>query len=150
MTIPPVISTVVQLISGLVSTANSAADLAKKSSDHALKGAVRKLCDETLDVQIRVLKLDQENRDLKAALAQKDEIIGPTGPFGYFFYKCKPDQPLCPKCYQSQSPNPVYLSPLKSLNGGMRRYCRNCNQRYTETPLNPPQIRIGHTRFSSR
>jgi hypothetical protein len=150
MTIPPVISTVAQLIGSLVSTANSAHELAKKSSDHALKGAVSKLCDEIRDVKMRVLELDQENRELKAALTQKDEIIGPTGPLGYFFYEGKPDQPLCPKCFQSLPSATVFLSPLKSINGGTRRYCRICGRHYTETPLNPPQIPIGPARFSSR
>lgn len=143
MIIPPAVSTVAQLIGGLISTANSARDLANKSSDHALKSAVSILCNEILDVKIRVLELDQENRDLKAVLAQKDEIIGPTEPFGYFFYKGKPDEPLCPKCLQSQPPNPVYLSPLKSVNGGKRRFCPICHFRSTEKPLMPQQIRIG-------
>lgn len=142
MTIPPAISTVAQLIGSLVSTANSAHDLANKSSNHALKGAVSDLYGTVLDVQKRVLDLDQENRDLKAALARKNEVVGPMGPQGYFFYKDGLDQPLCPKCFQLQPPNPVYLSPLKPSNGGTRRYCRVCNGRYTETPLNPPQIRI--------
>jgi hypothetical protein len=140
--IPPAVSTVAQLISGLVSTANSARDLASKISDHALKGAVSKLCDEILDVKIRVLELDQENRDLKAALAQKDEVVGPLGPMGYFFYKDKLDQPLCPKCFQSIPSHAVFLSPLKNINNGTRRYCLTCGHHYTETPLNPPQIRI--------
>ncbi len=87
MIIPPAVSTVAQLISGLVSSANSARDLASKISDHALKGAVSKLCDEILDVKIRVLELDQENRYLKAALAQKDEVVGPLGPKAISFTK---------------------------------------------------------------
>ena len=137
-----VVPTVAQLIGNLVSAANSAHELANKSSNHALKGAVSDLYGTVLDVKKRVLDLDQENRDLKTALARKDEVVGPDPLFGYFFYKGKPDQPLCPKCFQSERPNAVYLSPLKTLNGGTRRHCRVCDGRYTETPLSPTRIRI--------
>ena len=63
--------------------------------------------------------LEIENRSLKDELARRDEIVGPIGEHGYFFYKDKPDQPLCPKCFQSQPPNPVYLRRIEVGSGGV-------------------------------
>ena len=109
--LPTAVLTTVQLVSGLVASAKNALDIAKASSDHALKASVDELCDSVFDVKGRVLDLDEENRRLKAELARKDEFIGPIEPHGYFFYKEKQDQPLCPKCFQSLPQHPVYLSP---------------------------------------
>jgi hypothetical protein len=129
MIIPPAVATTVQLVSGAVASAKNAFDLAKASSDRDLKGAVSELYDSLLEVKGRVLDLDQENRDLKAQLARKGDIDGPTEPHGYFFYKDKPDKPLCPKCYQSQPSNIVFLEPIKvNDSGGRYRECLICKR----------------------
>ena len=49
--IPPAVLTTTQLVGGLVASAKNALDLAKASSDHALKGAVSELYDWLLDVK---------------------------------------------------------------------------------------------------
>jgi hypothetical protein len=126
--------TTAQLVGSLAASAKNALDLAKASSDHALKGAVSELYDSLLDVKGRVLDLDEENRRLKTELARKDEFIGPIEPHGYFFYKEKPDQPLCPRCFQSQPQHPVYLSPLTDFKGGQHRSCIICGYDNYETP----------------
>jgi len=131
---PDSVLTAAQLIGGLAASARNALDLVKASSDHALKASVSELYDSVLDVKARVLDLDQENRELKAALAKKDEVIGPEEPHGYFFFKDKPEQPLCPKCWQSQPKNPVFLSPLTTLDGGQYRSCIICRYDNYETP----------------
>ena len=143
--IPPAILTTTQLVGGLVASAKNALDLTKLSSDHALKGAVSELYDSLLDVKGRVLDLDEENRNLRAELARKGEFIGPLDPHGYFFYKDRPEQPLCPKCLQSQPSNAVFLGPLHSWNGGQRRDCRVCRFHHMETPkqLDPTIGRTG-------
>lgn len=142
--LPPAVVTATQLVGGLVASAKNALDLAKASSDHALKSAVSELYDSLLDVKGRVLDLDEENRHLKAELARKDEFVGPLGPHGYFFYKDRPDQPLCPKCFQSQPQNPVFLSPIQIMNGGTHRQCHICHWENYETAEQPfPPIRLG-------
>lgn len=106
---------------------------ALKSVWKALKGLVS-----------RRKMLEIENRSLKDQLARRDEIVGPIGEHGYFFYKDKPDQPLCPKCFQSQPPNPVYLRPIEVGSGGSHRDCPNCHWPYYETPeQQQPPIRMG-------
>jgi hypothetical protein len=132
--LPPAVLTTVQLVGGLVASAKNARELAKASSDHALKASVSELYDSVLDVKGRVLDLDEENRRLKAELSRKDEFTGPIEPHGYFFYKDKPQQPLCPKCFQSQPSNPVFMSPLFNYNGGTKRTCIICHWANVETP----------------
>jgi hypothetical protein len=134
--IPPAVLTTTQIIGGLVASAKNAFDIAKASSDLALKGAVSELYDSLLDVKGRVLDLDEENRHLKEELVRKNEIIGPLDPHGYFFYKNKPDSPLCPKCLQSNPRNEVFLPPLKTWDGGTYRYCIVCSTDFTETKRN--------------
>jgi uncharacterized small protein (DUF1192 family) len=132
--LPPAVLTTVQLVGGLIASAKNAHELAKASSDHALKASVSELYDSVLDVRGRVLDLDEENRRLKAELSRKDEFTGPIEPHGYFFYKDKPQQPLCPKCIQSQPSNPVFLSPVFNYNGGTKRTCIICDWDKFETP----------------
>ena len=132
--LPTAVLTTTQLVGGLVASAKNALELAKASSDYALKGAVSELYDSLLDVKARVLDLDEETRRLEAELAQKEEFIGPTEPHGYFFFKDKADQPLCPRCIQSQPSNPVFLSPVFDYNGGTKRTCIICHWANVETP----------------
>ncbi len=120
--IPPAVLTTTQLVGGLVASAKNALDLAKASSDHALKGAVSELYDSLLDVKGRVLDLDEENRKLRAQLEQKDDVVGPFDPFGYFYKKTDDAKakPLCPKCLQSQPSKVVFLSPPTDGTAGWR------------------------------
>lgn len=140
--IPQAALTTVQIVSGLAASAKNAVDLAKATSNNDLKGAVSELYDSVLDVKARVLDLDEENRALRAQLAQREEIVGPDEVNGYFYYKSKPEMPLCPKCYQTIPSNAVYLGPTHSFNGGIRRICRVCGFKHMETPSKPLQIRM--------
>jgi hypothetical protein len=144
--LPPAVLTTTQLLGGLVASAKNAVDLAKASSDHALKGAVSELYDSLLDVKARVLDLDEENRGLKAELARKDEFVGPTEPHGYFFFKERLDQPLCPKCLQSQPSNPVFMSPLSQRFAGTMRECLVCKWQNFETRNQPSSPRTTRRR----
>jgi hypothetical protein len=145
--LPPAVLTTTQLVGGLVASAKNALDLAKASSDHALKGAVSELYDSLLDVKGRVLDLDEDNRRLKSELARKDEFVGPLDPHGYFFYKDRLDEPLCPKCLQSQPQNPVFLSPIKATRTGKLRRCPICDWQHYETHEHA-QLSIGRGRPS--
>ena len=135
--LPPAVLTAAQLVGNLVSSAKNARDLAKGSSDHELKASLSELYDSMIDVKTRVSELDEENRRLKADLAKKDQVVGPIGEFGYFFHKENSEQPLCPKCIQSQPSNAVFLSPPFRRNGGQLRKCPVCSYgNYEEPPTN--------------
>jgi hypothetical protein len=128
MIVPPAVLTTAQLVGGLVASAKNAVELTKASSNHDLKAAVSELYDSLIDVKARVLDLDEENRNLKADLVRKAEVDGPMEPHGYFFRKDKPDLPLCPKCFQSQPSNIVFLGPIKTSGSGRYRECLVCKR----------------------
>jgi hypothetical protein len=130
--IPAAALTTVQIVSGVVSSAKNAYELAKASSDRDLKGAVSELYDSVLDVKARVLDLDEEVRSLKAQLAQREEIEGPDAKFGYFYLKSKPDQPLCPRCYQSALSKIANMGPRDQRISGIMRFCPVCDFSVTE------------------
>ena len=130
--IPQAALTTVQIVSGLAASAKNAVDLAKSSSNNELKGALSELYDSVLDVKARVLELDEEARSLRAQLAQREEIIGPDAKFGYFCFKSKPSEPLCPKCYQSAPSKVVNMGPRDQRAGGVMRFCPVCNFTVTE------------------
>ena len=132
--LPPAVLTAAQLVGNLVASAKNARDLAKGSSDHELKASISELYDSLIDVKARVSELDEENRRLKADLAKKGQIVGPTEQFGYFFHKDNSEQPLCPKCIQSQPSNAVFLSPSYRHNGGQLRKCPVCSYGNYEKP----------------
>jgi hypothetical protein len=130
--VPQAALTTVQIISGLAASAKNAVDLAKSTSNNELKGAVSELYDSVLDVKARVLELDEEVRSLKVRLAQREEIVGPDVRFGYFCFKNKPNEPLCPRCYQSVPANVVNMGPRDQRAGGIMRFCPVCNFYVTE------------------
>jgi hypothetical protein len=121
--LPPAVLTTTQLVGGLVASAKNALDIAKASSDHKLKAALNELNDSVFDVQRRVLDLDEENRRLKSELSRQAEVVGPVPPHGYFFLKEKPENPLCPTCWQSQPRNQRFLSPIEHNSSGSWRKC---------------------------
>jgi len=70
--------------------------------------------------------------------AQKDEIEGPDTRFGYFHFKNKPENPLCPRCYQSIPQKVVYMGPRDQRAGGIMRFCPVCN--FTVTEVIAPDV----------
>jgi rubredoxin len=124
--IPHAALTTVQIVSGLAASAKNAVDLAKSTSNNELKGAVSELYDSVLDVKARVLELDEEVRGLKAQLARREEIEGPDSKFGYFHFKSKPDEPLCPRCYQSVPSRIANMGPHQQLGRDVVRVCPVC------------------------
>ncbi len=140
--IPQAALTTMQIVSGLAATAKNAYELTKATSNNELEGAVSELYDSVLDVKARVLDLDEENRSLKTQLARREEIEGPDKVNGYFYFKNKQDQPLCPKCYQSVSSNVVFLRPVEMVNQAKMRKCSNCDYKHWETKSQTLQPRM--------
>jgi hypothetical protein len=147
--LPPVVLTTAQLVGTLVASAKNARDLAKGSSDNELKASISELYDSLIDVKARVFDLDEENRRLTADLARKAQVVGPTGQFGYFFHIDNPEQPLCPKCFQNQSSNTVFLGPLHKHSNGLLRKCPVCDYGNYEAPPKVSRIVASAIRSSS-
>jgi|ERR1700677_258170 hypothetical protein len=146
--IPPVALTTMQIVSGHAASAKNAYELTKATSNSELKGAVSELYDSVLDVKARVIELDEEVRNLKAQLVQRGEIEGPDANFGYFFFKSKPDQPLCPKCYQSAPSRVVNMGPRDQRAGGAMRFCPVCNFNVTEERAHHVKRQIDYSPYS--
>jgi hypothetical protein len=132
MLIPPAALTTVQIVSGLAASAKNAYELAKGTSNNELKGAVSELYDSVLDVKARVLEIDEEVRDLRAQLARREEIEGPDAKFGYFHFKSKPDEPLCPRCYQSVPSKIANMGPTQQQGSYVLRVCPVCSFTHRE------------------
>jgi hypothetical protein len=146
--IPHAALTTVQIVSGLAASAKNAVDLAKASSNNELKGAVSELYDSVLDVKARVLELDEEARGLKAQLALREEIEGPDAKFGYFHFKSRSQDPLCPKCYQSIPSQIVHMGPRDQRVGGIMRFCPVCNFTVTEEKAQHAKRQINYDPYA--
>jgi len=133
--LPPAVLTTAQLVSGLVASVKNALDIARASSDHALKGAVSELYDSFLDVKGRVLDLDEENRALKVALAERNKYIGPVAPHGYYFVAGDKERPLCPRCFQENPQKIAFLTSPHEWNRGIRRTCKLCRHHVYEKEM---------------
>ena len=133
MDIHPTLATAaLSLINSTVQTAKTAVELAKNSKDSSLKEAVGEVLDGILDLKIKILDLEEENRELKHKL-NKQEVLERKGEFGYWF-KSGEDDPLCPKCYEGNG-KLVYLPKSEPWNGGIKRECRVCGYTTLEQPM---------------
>lgn len=134
-----------QLVATVVSTVKTVRDLARDTSNHELKEKIGEVFEGLMDLRERLLNLDEENRQLKEELNKKADIEGPVPPFGYFFDKRHPDEPLCPKCYQGSDSRLSFMGPLHTWNHGERRICRLCGHMIYEKEMDflarPPQLR---------
>jgi hypothetical protein len=142
----PLVATVTSLVSAAISSARNARDIAKDSSDHALKSAISDLYDSLLDVKDRALQIDEENRLLRLQLSEKAQYTGPAEPFGYYFFADNDIQPLCPKCFQEAPRRIGLMSKLESWNRGQRRRCQLCGFQVYEVPMNLNPGRISPVR----
>jgi hypothetical protein len=129
--IPTALVSAVSVVNGAIASVRNARDIAKQSSDSALKDAVSEAYDAVLDLKDRVLDLDEENRQLKAKLAQKDSVKRDPK-FGYYFKDGEPDAPLCQRCYEGAG-RLAYLSGIIREDGGvLRRWCHQCEKSFYE------------------
>jgi hypothetical protein len=130
------------MLSAAVSALKDARDLAKASSDHALKEKISDVYDHLIDLKAVLHAKDDEIRTLKEELARKSACRGPLPPHNYFYKGTDNDNPLCPKCMQQERSIESYLSPLRNWNGGKRRVCGICHWIHYEEPTKPTPIRV--------
>ena len=117
-----------QLLSSTLSALNNVRDLARDSSDRELKEKINETYDGLLSLKQRMLAMDDENRELRAKLAQKESVVGPVRPFGYIYRTedSSHQYPLCPQCFQKEGAI-SYLTAPRLLAGGPRRECNSCS-----------------------
>ncbi len=137
-----VVGSIGQLVASAIAALKSVREASEASDNLELKDRISKFYNTFHALQERAIELDVENRSLKDELAHKDELIGPVEPHGYFFFKDRPEHPLCPKCLQSQPRNPVFLTPSHAQNGGLSRNCTVCGYEHWETKPQPGQMQL--------
>jgi len=120
--------TATQMVATVVNTVRAAKELAKDISNHELKDKIGEIYDSLNDLRQRVLDLDEENRALKGEVAKKLDIEGPTPPYGYFYRKDHPQDPLCPTCYQSKESRLGFMGPQRRSSAGVYRSCHLCGK----------------------
>ena len=120
---------------GLVSSAKTARELAKDTSNHELKAAISDLYDDVLSVKERVVDLDEENRALRVALDERGKYVGPVIPHGYYFQAGDNEHPLCPRCFQEKPQRIAFMTEPESWNRGVRRQCKLCGHHIYEKPM---------------
>ena len=107
---------------------------AKTSKDAELKESISNLYDHFLDLKELVLRIKEENADLRRAVAAQAEKppkpeIRQVGETNYYFVG---DQgPYCQPCYDGGG-KLVNLTPQQRLSGGTGRQCRVCGKTFFE------------------
>jgi hypothetical protein len=128
--------TALGLVNSTIATARTLVDLATKAKNHELSTQVSNVLSSVLEMKIKILELDAENRSLRLQLEQKDSVKL-NGEFRYF-YKDGDPIPLCPKCYEG-SGKIAHLSAPKQESGGVRRVCIQGNLSFWERRDTQPQ-----------
>lgn len=140
----PLVATASSVLSTALSAMKYVREVSDSTDDLELKSRINDLYTALLDVRAKVLELDEENCRLKTELARKEDIEGPVEPFGYFFTKQKPENPLCPKCLQSEPSKVVFLGSPRKHKGGQLRRCPVCSYgNYEEPPKTGPALAVG-------
>jgi hypothetical protein len=131
-------SGILQAVSTTLSTIKTARELAKDVKDNKLKEAISDAYDSLLDLKDRLLTLDEENRSLKAKLANKARFTEPEPPHGYLYRveDTGKEYPLCPVCFHKGEG--VYYLSSHPYTGGLQRRCKHCKWLSTERDANSP------------
>jgi hypothetical protein len=138
---PSGILTTTQIVSGVLDSLKNARDLVRGTNNAELKAQISDAYDSLLDLKAQLLDQDEELRRLKAEMTKRSEIVGPIPPFGYFYKKGDPENPLCPKCYQSPEKREAYLTGPTPWNRGIRRECHLCGHLIYEKEMDLSPVR---------
>jgi hypothetical protein len=123
-------TTALGLANSAVSAVKSAYELSKKTSDLDLKHQISHVLDTVLDLKVKIIELDEENRMLRQQVEQKDNLKR-DAVTGFWFKDGDEAAPLCPKCYESDN-KLIYLTHNRASEYSSENYlCKVCKfQRY--------------------
>ena len=112
---------------------DSLREQAKGSKDAALKENISKLYDSLLDLKAIVIRVDEENADLRRRLAAQTQApeARPVGATIFYFVGDK--GPYCQPCYDDKH-KLVALPAAQESNDGIYRRCNLCKQCFWEKP----------------
>jgi hypothetical protein len=131
---PHTATTALGIANTAIGSVKSALELAKKTKDLDLKHEISNVMDNVLELKAKVLELDEENRNLRQSLEQKETIK--REPKHGFWLKEGETAPLCPRCYEGAEHLTVYLSNAKFSDiFGYRRTCNVCEHGFDSSKL---------------
>jgi hypothetical protein len=140
--------TTVAVAMDLIGRASKALDSlrerAKTSKDAELKENISNLYDHFLDLKETVLRIKEENAELRRTIAAQAEQppkpeIRQFGETHYYFVG--EDGPFCQPCYDSHR-KLVRLMPLQDYAGGPGRKCEVCSKVFFQSrrPMGPLSV----------
>jgi hypothetical protein len=131
---PQSAGTVLGLANSAISAVKSAFELSKKTSDLELKHQISEVMDSVLNLKVKIIELDEENRTLRRRLEQKDSIK--REPKHGFWLRDGETEPLCPRCYEGEKHLVAYLSPaVFTDSSGYQRKCNVCGYAFDSSRL---------------
>lgn len=130
-----------QIVAKAVDALNAVRERARTSKDTELKTHISTLYDELLALKETVVRLTEENAELRhAGSAETEPELRQVGFANFYFVGEK--GPYCQKCYDGER-KLVTLSPKEPWNGGERRDCVVCGECYFEKQMDLRPIRLG-------
>jgi len=119
------------LVTTTIVAAQHAYDLAGQSHDADLQQKISEIYDLVLILDRQLGALEEENRNLKRQLAERQKVMATRkGVFGYWFKEGETD-PLCPVCCERDD-TVSYLSQVQHVPQGSRRVCAVCQAVFWE------------------
>jgi len=133
------------LLANAMKALDSLREQAKGSKDTALKENISNLYDNLLDLKAAVIRVEEENSELRRALAQQAERPPEPQPreVGNAIYYFVGDKgPYCQPCYDVNH-RLALLSPQAEYAGGRGRKCEACKTVFFETVGSPARLQFG-------
>jgi hypothetical protein len=133
------------LLANAMKALDSLREQAKGSKDVALKQNISNLYDNLLDVKAAVIRVEEENSELRRTIAEQAEKPPKPEPrqVGNAIYYFIGDKgPYCQPCYDVNR-RMALLSPQAEYAGGRGRKCEACKTVFFETTRSPTGIQVG-------
>ncbi len=138
----------VQILSNAMKALNAVRERAKGSQDTDLKTHINTLYDELLTLKEVVVRLTDENAELKrtqTTLAKLEPELRQVGSANFYFDGDK--GPYCQPCYDRDK-KLTMLTPPENWNGGVRRHCVLCGVHFYEQPMQLNRLNVRRKSFS--
>jgi hypothetical protein len=135
-----------QILANSMKALDSLREQAKGSSDLTLKANISTLYDSLLDLKAAVLRVEDENAELRQAIRQQTDSspkpkIRQVGRTNYYFVA--DEGPYCQVCYHGKANELVMLSPKQQFTHGVGRKCEVCTKIFIEETRQPrPRMQV--------
>jgi hypothetical protein len=133
------------ILANAMKALDSLREQAKGSKDAALKESISNLYDNLLDMKAAVIRVEEENSELRRTIAQQAEKLPNPEPrqVGKAIYYFVGDKgPYCQPCYDGNH-KLALLAPQAEYAGGLGRKCEVCNKVFFETVGSPARLQFG-------